>query len=67
MLRKYLQMTPKPDGLDSISATRPVGIIFTIAILFIFFAGIHPARWLLIASAMLAVATPLILRFTRRG
>ena len=67
MLRKYLQMTLKPDGTDSISAPRPIGIIFTIAIFFIFFAGIHPTRWLLVACALLGIATALILRFTRRS
>ena len=67
MLRKYLQMTLKPDGGDSISATRPIGIIFTIAILFIFFAGIHPTRWLLVGCALLGIATTLILRFNHRG
>ena len=66
MLRKYLQMTLKPDGADSMSATRPIGIIFTIAILFIFFAGFHPARWLLVGCAVLGIATTLILRFSHR-
>lgn len=65
MLRKFLQMTSKPDEMGSIP-TLPVGLIFTVAVLFIFFAGIHPTRWLLAACATFAIATPLILRFTRR-
>jgi hypothetical protein len=67
VLRKYLQMTPKPDGMRSISTSGPVGLGFAIAILFIFLAGIHPTRWLLVSTAALGVATTLILRHARRG
>ena len=55
------------EGGSLISATGPVGLIFTVAVLLIFLAGIHPARLLLAASIALCLATALIRRFNRRG
>jgi hypothetical protein len=55
------------EGGSLISATGPVGLIFTVAILLIFLAGIHPARLLLAASITLCLAAALIRRFNRRG
>ena len=58
----------KPNaGGSSISATGPVGLVFTLAILLIFVAGIHPARLLLAASIAFCLATALIRCFNRRG
>ena len=71
MLRKDPQTIGpelKPNaGMSSIAVTGPVGLVFSVAILLIFFTKIHPARWLLMASAALGLATTLILRFRRRG
>jgi hypothetical protein len=58
----------KPDaGMGAISATGPVGLAFTVAMLLIFVTGIHPARWFLAASIVLGLGTTLILRFTHRS
>ena len=58
----------KPNvGGSSISATGPVGLVFTVAVLLIFLAGIHPARLLLAASIAICLATALIRRSNRRG
>ena len=58
----------KPNGgMGAIHSTWPVGAVFTVAILLIFLTGIHPARWLLVGSAVLGIATTLIVRIARRG
>jgi len=55
----------KPNaGGNSISATGPVGLVFTVAILLIFLAGIYPARLLLAARIGLCLAAG---RFNKRG
>ena len=53
--------------MNSISGTGPVGLVSTVAILWIFYAGVHPIRWLLAAGIVLGVAGTLILRFTSRA
>ena len=60
-----LRSESKPN-VGSISATGPVGLVFTVAILWIFYAGIHPAKWFLAASIAVGLATLFILRFTSR-
>jgi hypothetical protein len=54
-------------GISAISATGPVGLAFTVAMLLIFLTGMHPARWFLAASIVLGLGTALILRFRGRS